>query len=709
MKHTFMSKLGLGITISLMLLVSSVWMTQRAAAHGAPETPGTRGYLCANEDPQAPLSWGCRLALQMSGTFIYYNFYGINQLPDGDHTAFVPDGELCSGGRNDFAGFDIATDQWPTTIIQDGTQTMDFVFDASWAPHPTLYMNWYITKDGFDPFEPLKWSDLEEEPFCQITDAPASTTLTKTCTLPDKAGRHIVYNVWQRSDSAEAFYGCSDVFFVDANNPAPVEVVPTEGQCDADPWLSAVTYFAGYLTVHNGKEWKANWWTSGDEPGATGAWIETADCGNVVVPTSTPVTPTATPVTPTPEPSTTPEPSPTLVPTNTTPALLKLPDATVAAAQRISLTLDAFNLDALSSATIYIYYDTTVVQGVECIANPDNNFDLAICNLQNDLGRASLSIVDAAGQSGDAAMMTLVFDAVGTNNSQAILTISASTFADADGNPLPYQVDDGSVTILDTSGDVDCDADSDSVDALFVLQYTVGSRAAGNSCPPTDGTLYLPACDVNGNNSCDVVDGLFILQCSVGIHNALCPAPQSLSQRLAMASTYLTSDLNLDVAQTTEAIVASLSAEIPASNPLGAATFLFSYDTQRLSIEGCTLAPMVLGICNAEYAPGVVAISLISTEGLSGDVELGEVVFSAESSGEANFELTTTSFQNIEGLSLPVEAATMIEQISFAPTSVQLNQLNTQAKSGYILITVLLALILIITALATRNTAVYRD
>ncbi|WP_328796398.1 lytic polysaccharide monooxygenase [Halosaccharopolyspora lacisalsi] len=28
-----------------------------------------------------------------------------------------------------------------------------------------------------------------------------------------KSGRHIIYSVWQRSDSPEAFYNCSDVLF----------------------------------------------------------------------------------------------------------------------------------------------------------------------------------------------------------------------------------------------------------------------------------------------------------------------------------------------------------------------------------------------------------------------------------------------------------------------------------------------------------------
>ena len=34
------------------------------------------------------------------------------------------------------------------------------------------------------------------------------------CPLPQgKTGKHVIYNVWQRSDSPEAFYACIDVSF----------------------------------------------------------------------------------------------------------------------------------------------------------------------------------------------------------------------------------------------------------------------------------------------------------------------------------------------------------------------------------------------------------------------------------------------------------------------------------------------------------------
>lgn len=37
-------------------------------------------------------------------------------------------------------------------------------------------------------------------------------------TLPERSGKHLLYAVWQRSDSPEAFYSCSDVSFGDGGS-----------------------------------------------------------------------------------------------------------------------------------------------------------------------------------------------------------------------------------------------------------------------------------------------------------------------------------------------------------------------------------------------------------------------------------------------------------------------------------------------------------
>jgi len=38
------------------------------------------------------------------------------------------------------------------------------------------------------------------------------------CPLPVRSGRHVIYHVWQRDDSPEAFYACVDVLLVPATS-----------------------------------------------------------------------------------------------------------------------------------------------------------------------------------------------------------------------------------------------------------------------------------------------------------------------------------------------------------------------------------------------------------------------------------------------------------------------------------------------------------
>ncbi|MFY7068025.1 chitinase C-terminal domain-containing protein [Nocardiopsis changdeensis] len=44
------------------------------------------------------------------------------------------------------------------------------------------------------------------------------------------------------------------------------------GDCTAPAWASGTVYNGGDVVSHNGSEWRAQWWTQGDEPGTTGEW-----------------------------------------------------------------------------------------------------------------------------------------------------------------------------------------------------------------------------------------------------------------------------------------------------------------------------------------------------------------------------------------------------------------------------------------------------
>lgn len=80
---------------------------------------------------------------------------------------------------------------------------------------------------------------------------------------------------------------------------------------------------------------------------------------------------------------------------------------------------------------------------------------------------------------------------------------------------------------LPIHGSVDCDDDLDSIDGLFILQYVVAYRSDYGGCPLEDSLTQLDAAsgDINGDGQTNVIDALFILQCTVGITDSgYCPA-----------------------------------------------------------------------------------------------------------------------------------------------------------------------------------------
>ncbi len=198
-----------------MLLVTSVFgasvaVSGTASAHGTIVSPQSRVWNCREEGPETLTSAACQAARAESGSQQFYDWNGIRQgNAGGDHQAVVPDGELCSGGDpGTFGGLNLARADWVSTPVSAGPQVFEWNNSAA---HATQYYRYYITNEGFDPSTPLVWSDLEE--IGETEPAPADFNPSHTVTLPSRTGRHIVYSVWQRSDSPEAFYACVDVAF----------------------------------------------------------------------------------------------------------------------------------------------------------------------------------------------------------------------------------------------------------------------------------------------------------------------------------------------------------------------------------------------------------------------------------------------------------------------------------------------------------------
>ncbi|MER7172047.1 lytic polysaccharide monooxygenase [Streptomyces mesophilus] len=204
-----------------------------AAAHGSMTDPVSRVAACYAEGPESPDSAACKAAVAASGVQAFYDWNGVNIAnAAGKSKEIIPDGKLCSAGNDKYKGLDLARGDWPSSKLSSGSHTFRY---KGTAPHKGSF-ELYITKDGYDPSKPLKWSDLEAKPFAEVTDPKMENgDYVFSGNIPEKSGRHLIYSIWQRSDSPEAFYTCSDVVFGADNGSAGSGSSPSDEKPAAEP------------------------------------------------------------------------------------------------------------------------------------------------------------------------------------------------------------------------------------------------------------------------------------------------------------------------------------------------------------------------------------------------------------------------------------------------------------------------------------------
>ena len=199
--------LPLSLTICLVFIGG---LTELIHAHGTVTFPASRIWNCYLENPENPVSAPCIAAVASHGSQPLYDWNEINQgMANGNHTAVVPDGNLASGGRpGKYGGMDLISPDWVATPVNAGPLTVTW---TNSAPHATSYYRVYITNANWNPSMPLTWGNLTL--LTETTPSPAAGTVDIPVTLPARTGKHVIFSVWQRSDSPEAFYSVSDVDF----------------------------------------------------------------------------------------------------------------------------------------------------------------------------------------------------------------------------------------------------------------------------------------------------------------------------------------------------------------------------------------------------------------------------------------------------------------------------------------------------------------
>ncbi|GGL89795.1 lytic polysaccharide monooxygenase auxiliary activity family 9 protein [Micromonospora yangpuensis] len=203
--------------------------TGPASAHGAPVDPVSRSAGCAPGSPAADTP-ACRAAVAAGAALREWDnirVYGVA----GRDREVIPDGELCSGGLSAYRGLDLPRVDWPTTELTGGS-AFTFRYRNTVEQRGTFRL--YLTVDGYDPNAPLTWADLDRLPFLRVTDPPVRGGEYRVSgILPaGRTGRHLIYTVWQNSDTPDTYYSCSDVLLRSAGDD---RAAPSSGDDRAAP------------------------------------------------------------------------------------------------------------------------------------------------------------------------------------------------------------------------------------------------------------------------------------------------------------------------------------------------------------------------------------------------------------------------------------------------------------------------------------------
>jgi predicted carbohydrate-binding protein with CBM5 and CBM33 domain len=186
-----------------------------AMAHGAPMTPISRSAACGGNGTQRGAA-ACKAALKATDGFLgAYDNVRLANVKD-DRTR-VPDGKLCSAGIDLYRGLDLARDDFPSTKVESG-QKLKISYRGT-IPHRGSF-RLYLTRAGYDPAEKLTWDDLGS-PLADIKDPPLTDGAYRMrVTLPKRTGRHVLYTVWETSNTPDTYYSCSDLVFPEPPPPA---------------------------------------------------------------------------------------------------------------------------------------------------------------------------------------------------------------------------------------------------------------------------------------------------------------------------------------------------------------------------------------------------------------------------------------------------------------------------------------------------------
>jgi predicted carbohydrate-binding protein with CBM5 and CBM33 domain len=191
------------IAAALALLVSG-----SALAHGYISQPESRNYLCktGGNSQCGGVQWEPQ---SVEG-------------PSGFPQSGPQDGQIASAGSTRWSELNVQTsDRWTKRDVQAGPFAISWTFTAN---HVTRNWRYYLTKQDWNPNQPLTRASFDLNPFCVIEGnmVQPPKQVTHQCNLPERTGYQVILGVWEVGDTANSFYNMIDAQFKDGNQP-PLE------------------------------------------------------------------------------------------------------------------------------------------------------------------------------------------------------------------------------------------------------------------------------------------------------------------------------------------------------------------------------------------------------------------------------------------------------------------------------------------------------
>ena len=141
--------------------------------------------------------------------------------PTGFPAAGPADGHIASAGVARFGELDAQTStRWVKNSIAPGPHAFGWTYTA---PHPADEWRYYITKNGWNPNQPLTRDAFQLLAVVPHDGSAANTNPVHTVNVPsDHSGYHVILAVWEIADTANAFYNVIDVDISGGTPPTDV-------------------------------------------------------------------------------------------------------------------------------------------------------------------------------------------------------------------------------------------------------------------------------------------------------------------------------------------------------------------------------------------------------------------------------------------------------------------------------------------------------